>query len=118
MVSDNPTANARSAPIGVSVDWIKPFVDAPARFYARICKEALSRTANRLQVQADYIRMLAECDTPCGLLACNYEFFQRSAAIWFEEMEDTFEPLRRFPSDGPLKDLSGQPSLPSQGRTS
>lgn len=98
MVSDIPTATPRSAPISlprisVNPDWIRPFTDAPAKFYAGICKEALSRTANRLQVQADYIKMLAECDTPHGLLACNYELFQRSAAIWFQEIEKAFEPL-------------------------
>ena len=108
MVNDTPTTNARSAPINVNADWIKPFADAPAKFYAGVCKEALSRTASRLQVQADYIKMLAECDTPYGLMACNYEFLQRSAAIWFQETENTFEPLRRFPADTLLRDLSDQ----------
>lgn len=98
MVSDIPTATATSASISlprisVNADWIRPFTDAPAKFYAGVCKEALSRTANRLQVQADYIKMLAECDTPHGLLACNYELFQRSAAVWFQEIEKVFEPL-------------------------
>ena len=118
MVSDIPTADARSAPNSANANWIKPFTDAPAKFCAGVCKEALRRTANHLQVQSDYVRMLATCDTPYGLLACNYEFLQRSAAIWFQDIENTFEALRRFPSDRPLKDLSGQPSLLSQGRTS
>ena len=108
MVNDIPTTTARSAPITVDANWIKPFADAPARFYAGVCKEALSRTANRLQVQADYIKMLAECDTPFRLLACNYEFLQRSAAIWFQEVGNTFEPLRRFASDASLKNQSAQ----------
>ena len=98
MVNDIPTTTARSAPITVDANWIKPFVDAPAKFYAGICKEALSRTANRLQVQADYIKMLEECDTPYGLLACNYEFLQRPAVIWFQDIEI---PLNRYDTSRP-----------------
>lgn len=111
MVNDIPTASARSSPISVNANWQKAFADAPATFCAGVCKEALSRTANHLQVQADYIRMLAECDTPYGLLACNYEFLQRSAAIWVQEMENVFEPLRGFSSGEPPKDRSAQSSL-------
>jgi hypothetical protein len=104
MENDMPTAQATFAPgtsprINVNADWIRPFTEAPAKFYAGVCKEALSRTANRFQVQADYFKQLAECDTPCGLLACNNLFIQRSAALWFQEVERAFESLRRFPSE-------------------
>ena len=98
MVSDIPTADARSAPNSANANWIKPSADAPVKFCAGICKEVLSRTANRLQVQADYIKMLEECDTPYGLLACNYEFLQRPAVIWFQDIEI---PLNRYDTSRP-----------------
>lgn len=56
----------------------------------------LSRiAARRLQVQTDYVKQLAECDTPLGLLTCSSEFLQRSALMWTKDFEDAFEALRR-----------------------
>lgn len=100
MANDEVTAKAKSSPtyfpgIFANADWIKPFTEAPAKLCAGACKEVLSVTARRLQAQADYVKQLAECDTPLGLLTCNSEFLQRSAQIWSKDVEDAFEALRR-----------------------
>lgn len=103
MANDATAAKPNSSPtyfpgVFANADWIKPFTEAPAKFYAGACKEVLNLTARHLQAQTDYVRQLSECDTPLDLITCNGEFLQKSAATWMKDVEDAFEALRRSTS--------------------
>jgi hypothetical protein len=103
MPNDATAAKANFSPtyfpgVIANADWIRPFTDAPAKFYASVCKEALNLTARHLQTQTDYVRQLSQCDTPLDLITCNGEFLQKTAATWMRDVEDAFEALRRSSS--------------------
>jgi len=84
--------------VSASADWLKPFTEAPAKFYAGFWKEALGLTARQLQTQTDYVKTLAACDTPLGLLSCNGDFVQKTLMNWSRGVDDGLEALRRSAS--------------------
>lgn len=93
MATEKSTAGAPLQPFG-NVEWVKSFSEAPVKIYSNICREALDATARRLQVHANYVKKLSECDGPADALTCHGEFVQGFVLSFFEDGRRAFETWR------------------------
>lgn len=65
-------------------DWTKSVSEGPFKLYGELYKQMLAGTARQLQIQADYLRKLAESSDPAEALAAQSELVEKSVAGFIE----------------------------------
>lgn len=108
MASEKATAHAAATgflnPFLGAGEWAKPMAEAPAKMYAKLCRQSLDATARCLQIQTDYVKKLAACEDPAEAFACQSEFIRKSIAECVEEGQHFFGTLQAgFPTTLPRK---------------
>ncbi len=81
----SPATTLHGALDGIA--WIQSVSEAQSKMCASMGKEALGLAARRLQTQADFLKNLAECDSPAGFLPCYGEFVQKAFGNLVEDSQ-------------------------------
>lgn len=72
----------KGAPFQVA--WLKIASEGPLNVYSTASKQLLAATARQLQIQADYVAKIAQCDNPADILAAQAELVQKSVGSSLE----------------------------------
>lgn len=90
MADDANTSNMQSwiSPflngIPFKPNWLAAGAETPLNLYATASRQILAATARQLQIQADYVAKLAQCNNPAEALSAQAELVQKSLSSGLE----------------------------------